>query len=130
MKQINKILISISIVFVAALVFSLLGLNCNSDNDKETDTTNEQFNYERDEDTTFKNLDTNTNINHNPEYIPPKDGSSNKYWNGNKHRQLLKDRDCYFKNGLRKRKRDGTGNPDGRQLQKRYGQQKNRRGRK
>lgn len=130
MKLIDKILISISIVFTAALVFSILGLTCNSDDEYKTDKPNEQSYYKQNVDTTFKDFDTTTNKNYNPEYIPPKDGSSNKYWNGNKHKQLLKDRDCYFKNGLRKRKRDGTGNPNGRQLQKKYGQQKNRRGQK
>ena len=128
MKRIDKILISISIVFTAALVFSILGITCNSDDDYKTDKPTEQFYYKQNVDTTFKDFDTTTNKNYNPEYIPPKDGSSNKYWNGNKHRQLLKDRDCYFKNGLRKRKRDGTGNQDGKQLKKRYGQQRNKRG--
>ena len=130
MKRIDKILNSISIVFIATLIFIILGLTCNSDDDNKTDKPIEQFYYKQNEDTTFKDLDTTTNKNYNPEYIPPKDGSSNKYWNGNKHKQLLKDRDCYFKNGLRKRKRDGTGNPNGRQLQKKYGQQRNRRGQK
>lgn len=128
MKRINKILFSISIIFIAVFVSSILGLTCNSDDDKKSDKQIEQFYYSQNEDTTSNDLDTTTNKNNNPEYIPPDDGSSNKYWNGNKHRQLLNDRDCYFKNGLRKRKRDGTGNQDGRQLKKRYGQQRNKRG--
>jgi len=127
LKRTDKIVFSISLIFIAALAFSMLSLTCNSDDDNITDKQIEEFYYKQKEDTTFKDLDTTKNKNYNPEYIPPKDGSSNKYWNGNKHRQLLKDRDCYFKNGLRERKRDGTGNPKGRQLQKRYGQQRNKR---
>jgi hypothetical protein len=49
-----------------------------------------------------KNQDINT-----PEYVPPKDGGDNSFWCGNRHRYLLKDRKCYFGNGLRKRFRGG-----------------------
>jgi hypothetical protein len=40
-----------------------------------------------------------------PEYVPPKDGGDNSFWCGNRHRYLLKDRKCYFGNGLQRRYR-------------------------
>jgi len=42
-----------------------------------------------------------------PEYVPPKNGGNNKNWNGYKHKNLLKDRPCYFGKGLRKMHRWG-----------------------
>jgi hypothetical protein len=37
-----------------------------------------------------------------PEYVPPKDGGDNSFWCGNRHRYILKDRKCYFGNGLKR----------------------------
>ena len=130
MKRLNKILIFFPLVLIAAISLCVSGLTCNSDDDSRTKNPTKQTYNKQNDDTTFKDIDTTVIENNNPEYVPPKDGSSNKYWNGNKHRKLLKDRECYFKNGLRKRKRDGSGNQDGKQLQKRDGQQRNRKGRK
>ena len=42
-----------------------------------------------------------------PEYVPPKDGGDNSFWCGNRHRYILKDRKCYFGNGLKRRYRGG-----------------------
>lgn len=42
-----------------------------------------------------------------PEYVPPKNGGNNKNWSGYKHRNLLKDRQCYFGRGLGKMHRWG-----------------------
>jgi len=42
-----------------------------------------------------------------PDYVPPKNGGNNKIWCGNRHRFLLKDRECYFGNGMRNRYRWG-----------------------
>ena len=42
-----------------------------------------------------------------PEYVPPKNGGNNKNWSGYRHRNLLKDRQCYFGKGLGKMHRWG-----------------------
>ncbi len=42
-----------------------------------------------------------------PDYVPPKNGGSNKLWKGNRHRYLLKDRECYFGKGMKHRYRWG-----------------------
>ena len=42
-----------------------------------------------------------------PEYIPPQDGSSNKFWSGHWHKFLLKDRESYFGKGQGKMNREG-----------------------
>jgi hypothetical protein len=42
-----------------------------------------------------------------PSYVPPKDGGNNKNWCGYRNRNLLKDRKCYFGNGLKHRYRWG-----------------------
>ena len=134
MKSLSKILIPFAVIFVIATAFSITGLICNSEDNYKRETLPEQIPVEQipveqTDDTTFIKFDTTESSQNNTEYIPPKDGSSNKYWQGNKHRRLLNDRECYFKDGLRKRKRDGTGKREGdKQLRKRYGQQRNRRG--
>lgn len=129
MKSLSEILIPFAVICVISTAFSITGLTCNSEDNRKTETLPEQIPVEQTDDTTFIKFDTTESSQNNTEYIPPKDGSSNKYWQGNKHRRLLNDRECYFKDGLRKRKRDGTGKrKGGKQLHKRYGQQKNRRG--
>lgn len=40
-----------------------------------------------------------------PDYVPPKNGKSNKKWFGNRNRQLMNDRECYFGKGMKKRHR-------------------------
>jgi len=129
MKSLSKILIPFVVIFIIAKAFSIIGLTCNSEDNRKRETLPEQIPVEQSDDTTFIEFDTTESSQNNTEYIPPKDGSSNKYWQGNKHRRLLNDRECYFKDGLRKRKRDGTGRREGgKQLRKKYGQQRNRRG--
>jgi hypothetical protein len=42
-----------------------------------------------------------------PDYVPPQNGADNKLWRGNRHRFLLKDKNCYFGNGMKYRHRWG-----------------------
>ena len=37
-----------------------------------------------------------------PNYVPPDSGGSNQKWSCNRHRELMKERNCYFGKGIRR----------------------------